>query len=151
MSRGRAIQVILWAVIIAWTALALFLTLQNGIDTAETSSRIAKSVYQLLKRCGIIVSFPEFHLAMRKSAHFLVFGIFGVLFEVAVLVSSRHAGILRTCIPSLVVCTVLSIVPEAIKLWLPGRHLEWDEVLLNVIGAYCGVLGTFFIWKIRLH
>ena len=30
-----------------------------------------------------------------------------------------------------------------IKLWIPGRHLQWNEVLLNVIGAYGEVHRTY--------
>lgn len=145
------IQVVLWAAVIAWAVIALFLTLQNGVDTAETSGRITRCICQLLKRCDISVSFPELHLTMRKSAHFLVFGVFGVLFEAAILVSSQRASILRLYVPSLAICTVLAIVPEVIKLWIPGRHLEWNEVLLNVIGAYSGVLGTYLIWRLSAH
>ena len=29
------------------------------------------------------------------------------------------------------------------KLWIPGRHLQWDEVLLNVIGTYGEVYRTY--------
>ena len=147
MSRERLIQGILWAAVVAWTILALFLTLQNGTGTAAASNRIAREVHRVLTGFGIIVQYSKLHQALRIAAHFIVFGVFGVLLEAAILTSSQHANILRTCIPALLVCTAISIVPEVLKLWVPGRHLQWDEVLLNVIGAYGGVLGVYMVWR----
>lgn len=62
-----------------------------------------------------------------------------MLLEAAIIVSSCHPSMLKSCFPALLICTVISIIPEIVKLWIPGRHLQWDEVLLNIIGAYGGV------------
>ena len=151
MNRERLIQGILWAAVVAWTMLALFLTLQNGTGTAAASNRIAREVHRMLTGCGIIVQYSKLHQALRTAAHIIVFGVFGMLLEAAILSSLQHPGVLKACIPTLLACTAISIVPEVLKLWVPGRHLQWDEVLLNVIGAYIGVLGVYVVWQCRVH
>lgn len=139
MSKKKLIQGVLWAAVIAWTMLALFLTFQNGADTAQTSGKIAKEIYRILGRCGIVVEYAKLHQTLRIIAHFVLFCIFGMLLEAAIIVSSCHPSMLKSCFPALLICTVISIIPEVVKLWIPGRHLQWDEVLLNIIGAYGGV------------
>lgn len=151
MSRKRLSQVVLWSAVTAWTMLALFLTLQNGIDTAETSNKIAREVYHFLVRCGIAVRYSKLHQVLRIGAHFALFCIFGILLEAAILTSSQHPSLFKACVPTLLICTAISIIPEVIKLWIPGRHLQWNEVLLNIIGAYAGVYGTFTILRNRCH
>lgn len=139
MSKKKLIQGGLWAAVIAWTMLALFLTFQNGADTAQTSGKIAKEIYRILGRCGIVVEYAKLHQTLRIIAHLVLFCIFGMLLEAAIIVSSCHPSMLKSCFPALLICTVISIIPEVVKLWIPGRHLQWDEVLLNIIGAYGGV------------
>ena len=151
MSRKQLSQVVLWTAVAVWTMLALFLTLQNGIDTAKTSNKIAREVYHLLVRCGIAVRYSKLHQVLRIGAQFALFCIFGILLEAAILASSQRPSIFKSCIPTLLICTAISIIPEVIKPWIPGRHLQWNEVLLNIIGSYAGVQGTFTIWKNRYH
>lgn len=151
MSRWRLIQGILWAAVVAWTILALFLTLQNGTGTAAASNRIAREVHRVLTGCGIVVQYSKLHQALRTAAHIIVFGVFGMLLEAAILASSPHATVRRNCIPALLVCTAISVMPEVLKLWVPGRHLQWGEVLLNLIGAYVGVLGVYMVCQCNLH
>lgn len=85
------------------------------------------------------VEYAKLHQTLRIIAHFVLFCIFGMLLEAAIIVSSCHPSMLKSCFPALLICTVISIIPEVVKLWIPGRHLQWDEVLLNIIGAYGGV------------
>lgn len=151
MNRDKLIQIMLWIAVIAWMMIVLFLTLQNGANTARTSNKIAKEAYQILVRYGINVEYTELHQVLRIAAHFFVFCVFGVLVGFAVLASSKQAGVFGTCIPILFICTAMSIMPEVMKVWIPGRHLQWDEVVLNVIGAYVGVFGAYVIPRSGFH
>ena len=99
MSRKQLSQVVLWTAVAVWTMLALFLTLQNGIDTAKTSNKIAREVYHLLVRCGIAVRYSKLHQVLRIGAHFALFCIFGILLEAAILASSQRPSIFKSCIP----------------------------------------------------
>ena len=149
MRKGRHIQELLWSAVVAWIALALCLTLQNGTETATTSGMIANAVHQMLMWCGIKVQYSELHQALRVSAHFIVFGVLGVLFEAAILASARHKGRFKSIFMPLLISMVLAVIPEVMKLWIPGCHLQWNEVLFNAIGAYGGVLLTYGLWKCR--
>ena len=47
-------------------------------------------------------------------------------------------------------CTILAIADEAHKVLIVGRHCQWDEAGINIIGVIMGVLLTWSIlWLIR--
>ena len=47
-------------------------------------------------------------------------------------------------------CTILAIADEAHKVLIVGRHCQWDEAGINIVGVIMGVLLTWSIlWLIR--
>lgn len=148
MHTRRYLSMILWVLTAAWTALVLHLTLQPGPDTAQTSGRLAAWLHQLLTGLGFVMEFDVFHMLLRTAAHFVLFFGFGILFESAMLSSVRRVDFVRVCVPALLAGAAISIIPEVLKLWIPGRHLQWDEVGLNVAGALVGTLGVYGMARI---
>lgn len=135
----RFLSIILSAL---WLALAVFLSLQNGSGTGALSEGLTKWLVDGLNRIGLNLNFTTFHAFLRIAAHFIVFFVLGVLFAWSLNVwgAIRIWHVLAT----LVVVTAIAVLVEVGKLWIPGRHLQWNEALLNVIGAWCGIV----IWQI---
>lgn len=47
-------------------------------------------------------------------------------------------------------CTILAIADEAHKVLIVGRHCQWDEAGINIVGVIMGVLLTWSIlWLVR--
>ena len=107
---------------IIWLILLLVLSSQNGPQTAATSLPMAEWIQQHF--------FPQdsvdyVHMYLRKWAHFIVYFI--------------ESGLL-----------VLAIADEAHKVLIVGRHCQWDEAGINIVGVIMGVLLTWSIlWLIR--
>ena len=117
-------------------------TVLNVPDT-EYSDRItelARFLLGLLARVGIYPDQTAFHMGLRLAAHFGVFFIDGLLAAAALAVSLPRAE--RRAWPYIMAalaCSALAVVAEVGKLYVPGRHLQWDETLLNVAGSVLGV------------
>lgn len=126
----------LWAAALAWYAVCLYLSWQNGEDTFNTSWGIAAAALEVLQHFDIRPDPQQFHSSLRLAAHFGIFFVAGVL-QAAALTDSprRHRYAIAAGISSLV-----AVAGEVGKVNIPGRHLQWDETGLNVIGAVCGVL-----------
>lgn len=149
MKRTKRIEIILWIAVVLWLLLVLFFSFQSGTSTAKASGTIAKIIYSILVRCGINVDYSVLHPSLRTSAHFFVFCVFGILLESAILSGSHEKNRIRPGIFCIAVYTAICIAPEVIKRWIPGRHLQWDEALLNILGAYVGMIVVCATKKIK--
>ena len=141
-SSKKLLTIFSWGLTLAWLALSLFLSLQDGPDTVGLSMRIAAFLVRWLNRFGVSVSLNAFHLALRSFAHFGVFFVQGFLFAAtALLTFPRRLPLLL----SVLACTVLAVMAEVIKRNIPGRHLSWPEAGLNVLGAAAGAALALLI------
>ncbi len=141
----------LWTVTLLWMGLCLYLSWQPGEDTTALSGEIAQAVKRVIRLFGVEVDITNLHTALRKLAHPAVFCVAGIL-----LCCSAKRSIFRdphrdaaACAISVLAISILAVVAEVGKLWIPGRHLQWDETLLDVAGAVCGSVVAWVISKLR--
>lgn len=141
MKKQLVSLVMWWTLAIGWTALCFFLTWQTGEDTGSFSLALSAFLLKILGVVGIHADPAAFHMLLRTFAHFGVFFLAGFLLGGATeslwrLVPSGRR--LRPfCALTLGLVALFADVP---KLWIPGRHLQWDESALNALGALCGYL-----------
>ncbi len=136
-------KIILWAAVLAWIALSSFLSVQTGTESSRLSGSIAAFIADLAKGwLGMNVDMETFHQTLRKAAHILVFLVMGGLLEIACAetggVSAKWSRPMALC--ALAACTTIALFNEFQKRWVQGRHCNWDEAALNVLGAAAGVL-----------
>lgn len=130
----------LWLLALGWAGFSLFLSWQSGEDTGALSMEVARVLLGLLARVGIYPDQTAFHMGLRLAAHFGVFFIDGLLAAAALAVSlPEDRPRAWPWFTAMLVCSALAVVAEVGKLYIPGRHLQWDETLLNVIGSVLGV------------
>lgn len=141
---------IVWAVMTAaWFGLCLFLTWQKGDETRSLSIRITRFLLRVLDHFGKNPSENKLHSLLRLCAHFGIFFIAGAFF-------CGTAEALIQVIPSWrwvspvfeAAVTVLSLLADVPKIWIPGRHLTWSESALNAIGALMGYLAMLVLYGI---
>lgn len=140
MRREKIVTHSLWAASILWMVFCLFLSWQTGEDTAGLSEGVAQTVRRVIHIFGVEVDLNSLHAWLRKAAHIVTFFISGVLFCCSFQRSLKrrpHGGRLPFSL-SAALCCVCAIAAEVCKVWIPGRHLQWDETGWNVIGAICG-------------
>ena len=129
---------------IIWLIHLLVLSSQNGPQTAATSLPMAEWIQQHF--------FPQdsvdgVHMYLRKWAHFIVYFIESGLL---VLAMKNVMKAWKAACAVFGLCTILAIADEAHKVLIVGRHCQWDEAGINIVGVIMGVLLTWSIlWLIR--
>jgi len=130
-----------WAAAAAWLAILAFLTLQGGDDTSALSLRIARWLTAILKQIGRYeVSTFTLNMALRKSAHVIVFFILGLLLTNAIRATFIALKRGLTSAIAGAVCAIIAVSCEYSKTFIPGRHCQWDEAALDIAAAITGVL-----------
>ena len=142
LRNGR--QIVLWTLFSAWLVLVVFLSSEDGLSTARTSGRLAA----LFVRLFYIRSELTWRIdhTLRMSAHFVGFFILSGLAYTAVMATWADLRFIKTY--AILFCAVLSILDEVKKVFIPGRHLSWSEVGINVLGVLCGVFISMMVEKI---
>ena len=115
------------------------------------SGEIAQTVQQVMRLLGFEVDITIIHTLLRKLAHPAVFFVAGVLLCCSVARSlppgPRRAAV--TCAVAALGVSALAVIAEVGKLWIPGRHLQWDETLLDVLGALCGSVVAWAVHRLQ--
>jgi len=157
---------LLWSTVFVWLGTLLFLSFQPGEGTAETSGRLATMVFRMLSALGLETSYAVIHGMLRTVAHIVVFLIFGGLLEAAITETMKVAGRavgkvekhavwkMHGLLIKMLICAGIAILSEVFKIYVPGRHLDWPEVGLNVVGACLGCGGMYvveWLYKKRRH
>ncbi|MBR1598791.1 MAG: VanZ family protein [Lachnospiraceae bacterium] len=130
----------------AWVAMILFLSFQNGSDTANTSMTFTAKILRLFTG-----SEPDYEMLVfwdgrfRLAAHFVLLFLYGLIsFETVYQWTNRSRT--KGLAISMVSGILIGIVAEVGKLPIEGRHCDLWEMMLNVIGA---AIGSLVILGIR--
>lgn len=136
----RKLTCILWIATALWMCLCLFLSWQQGDDTAQLSGRIAYATKRVIYLFGIEIDLNTLHMWLRKYAHVAMFFVLAILFFCAVRRSLPRSPSLSFCACAVTVaaCSACAVIAEVGKIWIPGRHLQWDETMLDAAGVICG-------------
>lgn len=136
----RKITSILWIATMLWMCLCLFLSWQQGEDTSQLSGKIAYAAKRVIYLFGIEIDLNTLHMWLRKSAHVAMFFVLAILFFCSVRRSLPRSPYLSFWSYAMTVaaCSACAVIAEVGKLWVPGRHLQWDETMLDVAGVICG-------------
>lgn len=147
VTESRMMTIFLWTISILWLAMCLYLSWQPGDKTGEVSEAVAITVKHVIHFFGIEMDQHILNMRLRKAAHVIEFFVAAALLDCAFRASLY--GITHACYTSvylaLLVCVVIAVIAEVGKLWIPGRHLQWDEVLLNITGVLFGAGIAFTV------
>lgn len=147
--RRQHLPIVAWgAATVTWLALCLFLSWQTGEETGQLSLAVTRLLEKVLALIGVTPEEAAFHMLLRKCAHFGVFFIAGFLFCGA----TESLWALRpvrgwTRLLCGVAVTLLALLADVPKIWIPGRHLQWSESCLNAAGALAGFLVLYLFTK----
>ena len=117
---------------VMWFIFMTYLSHEDGEHTSKTSLRLAK----LLTFLGDDIK--EIDRYLRKLAHIVVFAVFAILFCITLRIADFPVWTM-----SLVY--IFTVVDEATKPLIRGRHFSIADVMLNVAGTTIGVLVAMVI------
>jgi VanZ family protein len=139
-------RIVLWTLFTTWLILLVYLSSEDGLSTAHTSGKLTAFVVRLFHiRSELTWRIDH---TLRTSAHFVGFFILGGLAHAAA--AATWVGLRRPKIRVILSCILLSIIDEVKKVFIPGRHLSWEEAGINVLGIMCGVLVSMLVAKMSV-
>ena len=112
---------------LCWLVFILFLSHQNGEKTRNTSMQITR----LVAPSGAELDCSDF--IVRKLAHF---GCYFILTGLAALAYSSF--LMPYC------CIIVALLDEATKDLVPGRHCQFIDICVNIVGVLCGCVFLLF-------
>ena len=115
---------------------SLLLGGQIKMKNEESKEQYDISDYHRLECLGDDIK--EIDRYLRKLAHIVVFAVFAVLFCITVRIANLPVWTM-----SLVY--IFTVIDEATKPLIKGRHFSISDVMLNVAGTTLGVLAAMLI------
>ena len=126
-----------------WVAVIFSFSLQPATTSSEVSRGVGEWLVEtfapfLSERLEAMpVEQLEFlHTLLRKAGHFSEFFVLGVLAMLSVLQTKVRYRLLS----ALSFCALVAAVDETIQLFVSGRSGQVTDVVLDSVGALCGIM-----------
>ena len=134
-SRNRKIIILMsWLAVLMWVFLIYSFSAQPAVDSRSLSMDVTIFLNSALQR--LFDGFKLSHHTVRKSAHFTVFSVLGIL----VMNALRRSGVNRFISVAVIFCMAIAASDEIHQIFVPGRGPSISDVLLNCIGMGFGIL-----------
>lgn len=157
----KAFRLITCVLLIAWMALIFSMSAQNATESDKTSGNVIKSVLSVIypgfdglseeSKAELISSFQ---FIARKTAHFSLYAILGLLSFLTVISYRNLKFGLRTAL-SAAICLLYAASDEVHQLFVPGRSGEIRDVCIDFCGSLLIItilaLSARYIKKIYKH
>ena len=104
-----------------------------GTISSEASQGILSVIYKLIP--NLPFDFDSFHSFIRKAAHFGEYALLGICFYQFVCTYRIKHPLIYT----LMLCAGCACIDELIQAFTPNRLSKLSDVMLDSIGAYCGM------------
>jgi len=152
--KEKAIRTVLWCAAVLWMGLIFMFSEQNALESSETSHTVIGLILKIfgIENADEIFADEELLLkidfVIRKSAHFCIFAVLGVLLTAAV---SRHTppGNILCPITSFLLGVIYAFSDEIHQYFVPGRACQLRDVCIDSAGVILGCAIVFVIAKIR--
>ena len=134
-----------------WVAVIFSFSLQPATTSSEVSRGVGEWLVEtfapfLSERLEAMpVEQLEFlHTLLRKAGHFSEFFVLGVL----AILSALQTKVRYRLLSALSFCALVAAVDETIQLFVSGRSGQVTDVVLDSVGALCGIVVFVCVRKI---
>jgi VanZ family protein len=120
-----------WALAFLWMTGIFFLSAQSGNDSGLLSNSLFKPLFEVLIPLGIPADIIS--LVIRKSAHYIVYLILGILVFRAV--DTYEIQLSQKVYLSVMFCVGYAISDEIHQIFVPGRAGTLLDVFIDSMGS----------------
>lgn len=141
--------------VVAWAILIFHFSHQPVQVSRELSTSVTEIVVESIRtwQPDHAYTIADLHVFVRKSAHMLLYFVFGGLVLHALSIRTRPD--LRRMLLALTVCVSYALTDEWHQLYVPGRGAQLRDVLIDTSGAMLGILtyklAHLLITRLYLH
>lgn len=149
----KIFRIITLIFLIYWMSLIFFMSSQTAVESNATSSGLSQWLFSLISpkfnelsvaEQKAIIS--EFSFFVRKTAHFIMYAVLGVLSFLSLITYKNIPYIYRTVF-SVLICILYAIGDEIHQLFISGRSGEIRDILLDSSGSFLAILLCFILVK----
>ncbi len=145
----KSTKIYAWLAVLIWMGIIFLFSSQPGDASGAASGRIVELI-----TTGITTVFPfleineeALHFILRKGAHFMVYGILGILSLRAFRLSGYTRG--KGFFYAWLLATVYAGFDEYYQTFVPGRSGEVTDVMIDSAGAFAGIFLYFLATVIQ--
>ena len=146
-----------WLASFGWMGLIFWFSAQNAEESAESSGSVMTFLLRFFKVDSMeeiladTVLYSMVDFALRKSAHFAVFGMLGVLLYITISLYPNAIRLQKIVLP-LSLGILYACIDELHQYFVPGRACQIRDVCIDTAGVLAGVLLVLGIgWMYRRH
>ncbi|MBQ4592165.1 MAG: VanZ family protein [Clostridia bacterium] len=153
----KKFRIPLWIAVVLWMALIFSFSMETAAESSESSGGFIRTLLETFDRNFLSLPYADQHAKIeslsyfvRKSAHFCIFGMLGLLVTSAV--STHGLSPKKTAAISLGISALYAVSDEVHQYFVPGRACMLRDMLIDTCGAACGVaVISFLICIVRTH
>lgn len=126
---------------LVWGMTLLVFSAQEGVQSGALSGAMARPLFEffnVLPVFQLFFDYDRFHFILRKSAHFFVYFVFGVLTVNAV--SSYVKITIYRMMGLSFFGLVFALWDETIQRWTLGRVFSMTDIFIDTLGFVVGML-----------
>ena len=146
----KKLRIPLWIAVLLWMALIFSFSMETAAESSESSGGFIRTLLETFDRGFLSLSYADQHAKIeslsyivRKSAHFCIFGMLGILVTSAV--STHRLPYGKTVWLSLGICALYAVSDEIHQYFVPGRACMLRDMLIDTCGASCGIAAVSFL------
>ena len=153
----KKFRIPLWIAVVLWMALIFSFSMETAAESSESSGGFIRTLLETFDRNFLSLPYADQHAKIeslsyfvRKSAHFCIFGMLGLLVTSA---GETHGlSPKKTAAISLGISALYALSDEVHQYFVPGRACMLRDMLIDTCGAACGVaVISFLIYIVRKH
>jgi len=138
-----------WILVIIWMAFIYILSSQPASESIILSGSITNRLYNLVILIFSNIEIDIFHIFIRKSAHFIIYLILGILLMNATYKNNNLY--FKNILIALLVSTLYAVTDEIHQLFVLGRAGQLIDVFIDTTGSIVGVFIFNVLHKITFH
>jgi VanZ family protein len=147
--RGLKYWVIVWAPVLAMiTAIAIESTSWLGSDHTSGPLRTA---WEFIFGRVSDAAWPAIHHTLRKTGHFVGYGLLGLTWLRAWRMTLAAGSFLRDALLAMAGTVLVASADEWHQTYLPNRTGRWQDVALDSSGAVVLLAGVWVVAQFRAH
>lgn len=126
--------------VIIWMIVIFCFSNQKATESSKLSDGFIKNTISRVMHDDSESTIKKFVKPVRKSAHFCVYLILGLLVMNCFNINKKYI------LYSVLICLLYSISDEIHQIFVPGRSCEFLDVIIDTFGSF---LGSSIIYKIK--
>lgn len=134
---------LIWSLPAIWFGLTFFLTFQNGDSSGRLSHIIAEKICNTLNYQDVYTA----EIILRDCAHFGIHFVLAFLTMIATYYDNIDP--FTDAIISILICMMIAILDELGQVVIPGRSLEFTDILRNIVGILSGTVIFLFLHSLK--